>query len=402
MKEVYQILLAFMTLICWSCNGYYSERTTQSGREDFRDNIRHDIILNAKNTSFDSLNLDEVLWAIYMFNQKEGTSVQVLERIASQYESLSNNTRYNFWLAMIVCKSDVQDSLAKSLFLLEENPKTIALAAGFFDRDSAFVSAKISNIYACQANNLKQQQANYDTTLFSNTHFQELLNSQLFKGKRHVFSFHSANRDYQGLAFIVDSNGQILTNDKNEMITYRQLARSAANVPFYLTNGNSPCGLYSIQGTSVSENVFIGPVPTLQIRMPFESEPTEFYHKKTDGEWTLDMYLEKIPERVRELEQLKQSFISGQCGRSEIILHGSTIDPEFYREENFYPLTPSLGCITSYEKWSDKGKLIESDQNRIIQAYKSTEGEDGYFVLVNLINENRNVLITDLQNFNIN
>lgn len=67
------------------------------------------------------------------------------------------------------------------------------------------------------------------------------------------------------------------------MIKIPQLARSISNLPYYLTNGNTPQGLYRITGTDISENKWIGPTTNIQMVMPFEII-ISFFRENTDYE----------------------------------------------------------------------------------------------------------------------
>ena len=64
--------------------------------------------------------------------------------------------------------------------------------------------------------------------------------------------------------------GKWVTDKKNEPLRYTQLARSITNMPYYLTNGNTPQGLFRITGLDTSNNNWIGPTANLQMLMPFE------------------------------------------------------------------------------------------------------------------------------------
>lgn len=47
------------------------------------------------------------------------------------------------------------------------------------------------------------------------------------------------------------------------------------------------------------------------------------------------MYASFLPLELRSLPMLWQAYDAGRVGRSEIIVHGSTIDPCFFSEECF-------------------------------------------------------------------
>lgn len=92
------------------------------------------------------------------------------------------------------------------------------------------------------------------------------------------------------------------------------------------------------------------------------------------------------------------SFFAGQAGRSEIIAHGSTINPEYYRDLACYPLTPSLGCLTALETWSEvDGSLLRSDQLRLIQQIKQHKINKGLLIVVPVPGIKHNLKIRDVE-----
>ena len=92
-----------------------------------------------------------------------------------------------------------------------------------------------------------------------------------------------------------------------------------------------------------------------------------------------------------------QSYFAGKAGRTEIIIHGTTVNPEYYRQQPYYPLTPTMGCLTSKEIWDEAtGRRAESDQQKIIQALIAAGGANGYTIVVNIDDEQRPVMLADL------
>ena len=50
-----------------------------------------------------------------------------------------------------------------------------------------------------------------------------------------------------------------------------QLARSCSNMPGYITNGNTPQGIFKIFGLDVSKSSMIGPTTNIQMVLPYEN-----------------------------------------------------------------------------------------------------------------------------------
>ncbi len=199
-------------------------------------------------------------------------------------------------------------------------------------------------------------------------------------GQTVLCSFQYADRNKPGFLLIRSADGTWLNNKKGEALQFPQLARSITNLPYYLTNGNTPQGLYKITGTGISSNQWIGPTTNLQMELPFETGITFF---GTDSA-SLTTYKKLLGAKLGRYEGLYESYTAGMLGRSEIIAHGTTIDPAFYRNEPYYPHTPSLGCLCSPEQWNEQGERIKSSQQEWMQIYQSLQKKPMYLIVVEI------------------
>lgn len=202
-----------------------------------------------------------------------------------------------------------------------------------------------------------------------------------------IYSFQRKNRDYPGLAIIQNADGRFMRDSIGKLRVFRQLARSASNLPWFITNGSTPQGLYAITGTGLSRNVFIGPTPNLQMGMLHELNPPTFTHyfPPVFNAPPERLYRSYFPAEWQNWKGLMESYEAGRIGRSEIIAHGSTISPEWYKSHPFYPLTPTMGCLCALELWNpETGKIEQSDQLDLVNAFIETEGTKGYLMVINL------------------
>jgi hypothetical protein len=207
-----------------------------------------------------------------------------------------------------------------------------------------------------------------------------------FEEKLVIFSIQRSNRDYPGLLIIRKPDGKFLRDESGKIFSIPQLARAITDLPGYITNGNTPEGILSIQGIDFSKNVFIGPSPNLQLVLPYEVSPQKYFHGEvTDTGWNKDFYSNLLPDSWKNYLPVYEAYYAGKAGRNEIIAHGTTIDPGFYFGSSYFPFTPSLGCLTTKELWSlETGKIVESGQIKLMNALSSIEFEKGYFVVVNI------------------
>lgn len=209
----------------------------------------------------------------------------------------------------------------------------------------------------------------------------EVLHSNIFPNEDIIISFQYTNRNKPGFAMIRKANGTWLSNNNKQPIRFKQLARSISNLPYYLTNGNTPQGLYKLVGVDTSDNDFIGPTTNIQIRLPFEEEDkTIFFGADTNYQVVYNSMLGKLAK----YKGLQEAFVAGKLGRSEIIAHGTTINPEYYKGKNYYPCTPSLGCLCTPEIWDKNGKLVQSDLQKLTQLILNKTVNPTWLLVVNI------------------
>jgi hypothetical protein len=220
-----------------------------------------------------------------------------------------------------------------------------------------------------------------------------------FEQKLVIFSIQRSNRDYPGLVIIRKPDGKFLRDEPGEIFNVPQLARAVTDLPGYITNGNTPQGILSIQGIDFSKNVFIGPSPNLQLVLPYEVNPKLYFHNEvTDTVWNKDFYTNLLPDSWRNYLPIYEAYYAGKAGRTEIIAHGTTIEPGFYSGTSYFPFTPSLGCLTTKELWSyDTGRIIESDQIKFINAFIKAGSQEGFLIVFNIDDKKSPVTLSEIK-----
>jgi hypothetical protein len=112
----------------------------------------------------------------------------------------------------------------------------------------------------------------------------------------------------------------------------------------------------------------------------------------------LDFYSNLLPDSWKSYSPIFEAYYAGKAGRNEIIAHGTTIDPEFYKGKSYYPFTPSLGCLTTKEIWSDvDGKISESDQLTFMNALSKAGFENGFFIVINIDDKQSRVTLNEIK-----
>lgn len=229
-----------------------------------------------------------------------------------------------------------------------------------------------------------------------NKFFIDILNKKFLPGDIVMYSFQRKDRDYPGMVIIRNREGKFIRDSVNNIFNVPQLARSITNLPGYLTNGNTPQGIFKMHGFDVSMSIFIGPSPNVQLTIPGEISLQKFLNDSTieDSVWKKEYYAKLLPVNLQNYAPLYHTFYAGMAGRTEIISHGTTINPEYYKGKPYYPHTPSQGCLCTKEIWD--GKRLESNQQKLINALLKAGGAQGYCVVIELDDKKAPVMLDEI------
>lgn len=207
------------------------------------------------------------------------------------------------------------------------------------------------------------------------------------------------NRDHPGLVLVRDAWGNFSRVSDSNYFFAPQLARSISNMPGYISNGNTPEGIFRMDGFDVSRSSFIGPSVNIQLKMPFEDKASHFYKDsmKADSVWDKNDYRKLLPAALQNYYPAYQSFYAGMAGRTEIIAHGSTVNPAYYATQPYYPFTPTAGCLCTKEDWDESnGKLRSSDQYNLVEAVRKAGGAKGYAIVINIDDKEEPVTLKEM------
>lgn len=207
------------------------------------------------------------------------------------------------------------------------------------------------------------------------------LDASFLIGQTVLCSFQSTDRNIPGYLMIRTADGRWLKDGNGKEYRFPQFARAINNLPFYLTNGNTPQGLYRINGFDTSDNNWIGPTTNLQMCLPFEKAQQPFFGNDTAYQC---FYEKLLGDSLKQYQSLWESFTAGKIGRTEIIAHGTTIDPAFYKSKSYYPHTPSLGCLCSPEQWNENGERTYSSQAQWISVLMGLQQQPLYLIVAEI------------------
>lgn len=215
-----------------------------------------------------------------------------------------------------------------------------------------------------------------------------------------VFSFQRKDRNFPGIAMVRNANGNFVKKADSTYFSVGQLARSASNMPGYISNGNTPQGIFKMNGFDTSKSFFIGPTTNIQLSMPHEYHPFIVAGKLVDSTWSLQQYKDLLPNNFKNYEPIYGTFYAGKAGRTEIIAHGTTIDTAFYKNQTYAPYTPTAGCLSTKEIWNNKTGYIQiSDQLLLTKAIKNAGGPFGYLIVVEIDDKKTPVTLANVLSY---
>lgn len=389
-----------------------------------REAIHTDVVLYNKRQSFDKYLKEQAIHAAFaepldsnseykyesaclaisQFLLRSDDVVQGFSKMFAAYDSLQYSTKRALLEAVYGVYPKNYTAVMERLIQKETIPKLFAMQALYLYRNDASM-AQIMRLQTLTRQRfapndtlpLLQELKKYLALHASYTEqpvppIRDLFAHQQALHQKMIYSFQRWNRDYPGLAVVQYEDGSFARDSSGRLLVFQQLARAASNLPYFITNGNTPQGVYSIQGTDIAHNNFIGPTPNLQMVMPFESDSTYWHTPYDSSKPALLNYLHLLPVSWQTYQPMTEGFYAGQVGRSEVIAHGTTINPAYFKDQPFYPLTPTLGCLCAKEIWNEfNGSFIESDQFNLVNSFLATPGDTGYLMVINIDNQQKAV-----------
>jgi hypothetical protein len=383
--------------------------------------LRERIIRNTFSGALDSnteYKFESACGAVAQFLFNSPIVEQGLTKLFAGYDSLSYDTKRALLEAAYAVYPQTYITAVSAILDRETSPKLFSMCAVYLYRsDTSTANSNFLKI------SMVEKFPGYDTvailkelenylnyhTAYQRQKLPDMVQLFVYRqglGQKTIYSFQRWNRDYPGLAIVQQANGSFVKDAAGRLEVFQQLARSGSDLPYFITDGSTPQGIYRILGEAVAHNHFIGPTPNLQLIMPFEDKWDRYYQSADDSAFTqvaaaedsLRLYLALLPPAWRNYAPMMEAWNAGKIGRTEIIAHGTTIDPEYFKDKPFYPLTPTMGCLCAKELWNPtSGHLLVSEQFNLMSAYGSTQGNNGYLYVINLDDRQKPVSRQELE-----
>ncbi len=382
--------------------------TTREARTRFLDNLISNTIeapLHDSLTSATESLWSGAFWGAELIQYKDTIIQSALYRGLAQYQM--NSVDFNRSLlqgAYSLSQCEFSEQI-KSVLAAESNPKNFAMAAVYLKRCGALPETSLTTLISERFPQWEQNPVllglhwflqDQKTTL---PPLKSLFNHQPLMNKILIISFQRKNRDFPGMVIFRSRNGNLLRNESGRLTGVPQLARAACNLPSFLTNGNTPQGLFHIAGVVVSKNRFIGKTPALNLELPFEATTARFLDNGSMKEsFNRSHYVSMLPKEWHNYPPVFEALNAGEAGRYDIMAHGTTVDHIFYEGKPYSGFTPSMGCMVASEYWnSETGERLESGQENILQAYKKAGGGKGYYLLLEIDDKQAPVTIEEVE-----
>jgi hypothetical protein len=104
-----------------------------------------------------------------------------------------------------------------------------------------------------------------------------------------------------------------------------------------------------------------------------------------------------LPKSWQNYTPIYEAYYAGKAGRNEIISHGTTVDPTYYKDSPFFPNTPTYGCLCAAEVWNPiTGQLIQSDQVELVNAFINYGFNKGFLVVIDLDDQQKDVTLEEV------
>lgn len=407
LKKILSLVFLFICIVGraqYKADDIYSAVTLKTEREKFKQTLIDKTILETFRQPLNEeteYKFESALWGVTQFLYSSPDVKKGFDKLFAACSKLEPGTRQSLLEAAYAVYPKEYLPVIKKLVIKEKEPKLFAMQAVYLERINPSQNKWLQtllkkNFKDYLKNDLLRETLKYlqqkNTPTKKPALFTDLFLHQKKLGNKVVYSFQRYNRDYAGIAVVQNADGSFAKDENGGLKTFVQLARSASNLPYFITNGSTPQGIYSITGTDKSKNTFIGPTPNLQLVMPHEVSEFIFFHQQTDTTNYFDDYKKLLPVSWQNYQSMYESFAAGKIGRTEIIAHGTTIDPYFFKGKTYYPISPTLGCLCAKEIWDEEtGKIKESDMLNLTNTFLSTPGTKGFLIVINLDEQNKAV-----------
>jgi hypothetical protein len=228
----------------------------------------------------------------------------------------------------------------------------------------------------------------------------DLLNWTISPNSFHLYVICQPNRQVLCQAVVKDRNGEFVKQN-GKLWSVPLLLRSLHHLSWNFTRGQTPQGIYRIEGTVPQPDTeyfrAYGQFPLVKLFVPFEGGVKEFLPgQKGAFKGNIQQYQALLPPAWQNYFPIQQSYWAGVYGRSLFRIHG-TGEGGSYFPGNRPQLgnntwSPTIGCLSALEVYDDYGNLSQSDMPKILSTLTSLGGGrlSGYLIVVEVPGDAKN------------
>ncbi len=234
----------------------------------------------------------------------------------------------------------------------------------------------------------------------------DLLNWQIAPQQPQMYVFCRPNRGVLCRAVLKDGNSQWVQED-DQLWSVMLLGRSLHSLSWNFTRGQTPQGVYRIEGTTPQpdQQYFraFGQFSLVNLFVPFEPGVRSFVVGQRGTVNTLAAYQRLLPPSWQNYFPMQQTYWAGKAGRGLFRIHGSGESTDFFTNNQRYPdsagWNPAIGCLSAVELYDEVGQLQRADMPQILQQLTRAGGGRlaGYLLVVDIPGEETPVTLEEIQ-----
>jgi len=222
----------------------------------------------------------------------------------------------------------------------------------------------------------------------------DLLDWTIAPGQPQLYVLCRPDRGVLCQTVLKDGNGEFV-QENGQLWSVPLSLRSIHNLDWIFSRGQTPQGVYRIQGTVPQPDTeffrAFGQFSLVNLFVPFEEGVREFIPgQRGKFAGTLATYQALLPPAWRNYFPIQQTYWAGKAGRGLFRIHGSGEATTFFSNNSRYPMSadwnPTIGCLSALELYDDAGNLLEADMPQILGALRSVGGSNftGYLIVVDV------------------
>ncbi|MEY2977367.1 MAG: hypothetical protein RLZZ435_1506 [Cyanobacteriota bacterium] len=210
---------------------------------------------------------------------------------------------------------------------------------------------------------------------------------QIAAGEPQLFVFCEPERSQLCYTLLQDGQGRWLPDRQNPKQPWSVplSGRSLHGLPWYLSRGETPQGVYRIEGFIPQPDTDFfyayGFFPLVNLYVPHEAGVDHFRPQNPGTITTLRDYQTLLPPRWRSRLGIQESYWAGQLGRGLFRIHGTGEAPDFFVNNDRFPdlagWNPAIGCLSALEQYDDQGNLLRADMPAILEALQWAQSSPG-------------------------